>query len=779
MVLAMVLLLNIIKTYSVTIPLIPGWGNGHDGNVTINGIYYTDDDRYIVNGIYVGNVVGLNGIGGVWNFATNDAVIIIQMEPGATGTVGRFELANVVSVSYPQITVSASADLSGFDLSNGGKVQCIIVPQFSALTLVAGSFVTCQPYDHSTGTGGILTFMVSRQLTIDQDAVINASEKGYGPTIINTTRYGYGGYGGAGAIACPTQSPGGTSVPLMNGTNGKSGPSCAIDGGGLTALPGLCYTGLVNLTGAFGGDGGQPDNAGTPGTVSDPPFDFGFDVPASYLLVMGASGKGGDGGNGGGAGGTGGGGGGGAPGNNGDPGLVGTDGNQGGDGGLGGRGGGAILILAHDISVTATATNQVLIFSNGATGGMGLSGGTDLTKGAGGNGGDGGLGDCTQPSGSGGAPGMRGNGADGGNGGDGGSAGTVWALYSVSAGTCNLTATNITLQGGACGVGGPGGPYYPTPAGFGVTKIYDLIPCSYPVIYYCPVYKTEPIICNPFRVYATLANTTNNSGTIPNLNFYSSLTPPPPYPYYSVSTQRWAPDGLEFTADFYEDIPAINSPFGTSTSPEIFDHHIYTAKGAPVYNPNDCDDIHSELQARQGFWTANVDYVNHTVQFDDPPDPNFPIFYDGTIDPPQISDASGHVCVFTCDPVNLPCTGDCPLQGNPGKGGNSGTNKNPYISAWEPIKQGIDLATGGTNIQIKPNPASKNINISIVTKKPGLIQLEIRSIPGIISLTKTFVCVSGVNNFTLNISNMSPGIYFCVFTDQKEQKIKTEVLTVE
>ena len=159
--------------------------------------------------------------------------------------------------------------------------------------------------------------------------------------------------------------------------------------------------------------------------------------------------------------------------------------------------------------------------------------------------------------------------------------------------------------------------------------------------------------------------------------------------------------------------------------------------------------------------------------------PGFPITYSAG-SPDQIVDNSVNVCNLYCDPVIPgPCSGDCPLPGNPGLPGNDGPSRAPHIFAWEPIQQGINSDSAVSNIKILPNPASKNITVLIGSSKAANIRLNILNSTGVSVLTNLLKCSGGNNSFQLDISGIVPGIYFCIFKDEYGITLKLEKLVIQ
>lgn len=244
------------------------------------------------------------------NFSAGDTVLIIQMK-GAdiinfntssfgilqnVNSAGRYEFIIILSVTGNQITFVTN-------LSNvydpAGSVQLVRVPGYNN-AIVTGD-ITCQPWDSTSGTGGVLAFMVGGTLTLNAD--IDVSSKGFAGGIpvsgngdcgmVDAAYQNY--YFSAGTDSAGYKGEGiatnsGTGVPL--GTLFNQGRGALYNGGG---------GGNANMAG--GGGGGNMGAGGLGGTESNacvPQQDIGGiggkDIPSSInwetlnLVFMGGGG---------------------------------------------------------------------------------------------------------------------------------------------------------------------------------------------------------------------------------------------------------------------------------------------------------------------------------------------------------------------------------------------------------------------------------------------------------------------------------------------------------
>lgn len=117
-------------------------------------------------------------------FAAADTVILMQMGGAIVtstdngqlqayiGSPGAYEFLIILSVNINTVTFTQNID-STYNVE--GLVQLITVPSYNSA--VVSSALTCQPWESSTGTGGVLAFIVKRRLTLN--ASVSADGKGF------------------------------------------------------------------------------------------------------------------------------------------------------------------------------------------------------------------------------------------------------------------------------------------------------------------------------------------------------------------------------------------------------------------------------------------------------------------------------------------------------------------------------------------------------------------------------------------------------------------------
>jgi len=164
--------------------------------------------------------------------ASNDAAFGLKQNAFSAGW---YEFLIIVNIAGNQITFSTDM-VHNYDA--GGQVQLIHVPGFDNVN-VSGT-LTCDPWDPSSGTGGVVAMIIGNTLTLEAD--IDVSNKGFlgGSSVIRpsgtcsgATDYFFndasteGGYKGEGAASYGFEIGG---LPL--GTDYIKGRGAYFNGGG-------------------------------------------------------------------------------------------------------------------------------------------------------------------------------------------------------------------------------------------------------------------------------------------------------------------------------------------------------------------------------------------------------------------------------------------------------------------------------------------------------------------------------------------------------------------
>ncbi len=512
-------------------------------------------------------------------FSSDKWCLLIQMEDHTTSgttTVGNHTRVTIVSYncSTKILRVVAPYGLPTFSVTANDRIQISRVPIYWDMDLDPGGELTCRPYDHEDGTGGITALIVANELNFN-GGIINSAAKGYHVGWSSSTPLiGQGGVGNAAPAKNSSANGGwpggphagpidnaytpGNGVPMPAGTDppidindiNKHGYLCKTGGGSalefsfddlnLTANP------LTNIRNGDNGEGPDDSNRdqGTNTDFNDVEIYSPSDPDRSSnwtTLRMGDAGLPGiSGGDGAGAGGYGGDGGVNsletflpAP-FQAQPGFSGFDGNPGGKAAPAARGGGIILLKAKSYIVNVSTKFLFVDGENGRTGQTGGDGGR------GGNGGDGTAGGCNSgdivPSGGVGGTGLSGVGAQGGDGGNGGNSGTIWIMKN-STGNQSLSS-KVSIKGGRAGRGGIGGystKYLTLPLannyydGLSLTTVDALIACNLGSNKwtFCqpppPSYTIE--ICNCNKVFEQLYSLNGTSGIQADANNFRFIDP--------------------------------------------------------------------------------------------------------------------------------------------------------------------------------------------------------------------------------------------------------------
>ena len=171
------LILNIFILFSALAQPFGNMSSGSPNIILANSIINTYHRVNSISGSSL-NLVSTAGI------TSNPRVLIMQME-GANA--GRWEWARVSFVSG--LNCFLSAPLNGtYNIAD--KVQLITVPEYGNLTISSTGELTCAPYNPTTGTGGVLAFMVGTTFRIENGGKCDVSGKGFQGSV--------GGSGGIG-----------------------------------------------------------------------------------------------------------------------------------------------------------------------------------------------------------------------------------------------------------------------------------------------------------------------------------------------------------------------------------------------------------------------------------------------------------------------------------------------------------------------------------------------------------------------------------------------------
>ena len=561
-----------IMTFFYSIPIVfsqfYGWPTGGpemDGtNLTINSTVYADNNRvrvtdttHLGGNLYELDITAPDGVADISTLDLHDAGkwgFIIQMEDPNTNTTGQntrieFQSFTPLSSTTGKLTVVLPTGViwPSFNFAANSRVQLIRVMVYENLYLQRNGKLTCHPYNHNDGTGGVVVF-VTNGTTYFNGGVIDASAKGYYHNEDSIVL----GVGGAGTPYNQGSPNDGYSagiypyarVPLAGGSlapvsfdydKTKNGEWCS-DHPNAEPMPDIYDLDNINYPGQ---DGYGATNNGGIGTTTSGVVTYHPAAPVGSTawdtLVMGKSGlpgsKAGDGGGAGGDGGHGGG-------NNifptGQPGALGQAGPKGGDVGGGARGGGIILLKTRGINKNLVSNAYPMLLAMGENG---IGGENGKKGGDGGQGGLGADGGCNTdlppkivPPGEIGGMGWSGIGSGGGDGGGGGSSGSIWVMKKTSVSMVNHARWNA----GNFGPAGHGGyslrqRRLPLPVNYRdgsgqPTSLTNLI-CNTHDYYHCPPGCELKEVCDCDTVFEYLANEMS-SFTIGNNTSY---------PYYLES----------------------------------------------------------------------------------------------------------------------------------------------------------------------------------------------------------------------------------------------------
>ncbi|NQX92626.1 MAG: T9SS type A sorting domain-containing protein, partial [Flavobacteriales bacterium] len=72
---------------------------------------------------------------------------------------------------------------------------------------------------------------------------------------------------------------------------------------------------------------------------------------------------------------------------------------------------------------------------------------------------------------------------------------------------------------------------------------------------------------------------------------------------------------------------------------------------------------------------------------------------------------------------------------------------------------GIEEISEINSLDVFPNPANENLNISLNMAEGGVLQMDLMDISGRTVQTRTINASSGTNTITENVSGLAPGLY--------------------
>jgi hypothetical protein len=99
-----------------------------------------------------------------------------------------------------------------------------------------------------------------------------------------------------------------------------------------------------------------------------------------------------------------------------------------------------------------------------------------------------------------------------------------------------------------------------------------------------------------------------------------------------------------------------------------------------------------------------------------------------------------------------------------------------YIT-W--LVTGISNPEEGMTFQIYPNPAREQIRVSIFPTNVKNVDFSISDASGRVLLRQAHVLKTGMsdNSFSMNVAQLSPGIYYCTLQSEKTRTVKKVIIT--
>jgi hypothetical protein len=227
----------------------------------------------------ISNVVGTIAAG---------RLVLLHQTQAASGSVGQYEYVRVTTVTGAMVTFDRPLTNS-YATSGTSRAQLVVVEEYTALTMAAGSTLTAPAWNGTTG--GILAMDIQGAVTIPATATITMSGRGFRGTshacfyrcqtgVQGESFSGAGsatnvnnGTGGGGGSRGQDGSCGGGGGYGATGATGSAGSGLGGCGAGTTSQPGGVggvSAGSADLRGAFffggaGGEGGGDEDGAFPG----------------------------------------------------------------------------------------------------------------------------------------------------------------------------------------------------------------------------------------------------------------------------------------------------------------------------------------------------------------------------------------------------------------------------------------------------------------------------------------------------------------------------------
>lgn len=104
-----------------------------------------------------------------------------------------------------------------------------------------------------------------------------------------------------------------------------------------------------------------------------------------------------------------------------------------------------------------------------------------------------------------------------------------------------------------------------------------------------------------------------------------------------------------------------------------------------------------------------------------------------------------------------------------------------YGASYPSLGSGVDETAGIlSSLSVFPNPASDMLNITLETENSGQIAITMSDVTGRLTQVSAIAdAVQGVNNIVLDVSSLSPGIYYMTLTFDGEKVTCRQISVVE
>ncbi|MFO0563478.1 MAG: hypothetical protein U0269_35975 [Polyangiales bacterium] len=232
------------------------FGSGATGPLNVTGTVTVNANAASVNASAgssmgtISNVVGMIAAG---------RQVLLHQTQGAAGSVGQYEYARVQSVVGSMVAFDRAL-ANSYTTGGSSRAQIVVVEEYTALTMAAGSTLTAPAWNGTTG--GLLALDIQGAVTIPATATITMNGRGFRGAshgCFYRCQTGVQGESSQGAGSATTASNGAGGGGGSLGQDGSCGGGGGYGAGGATGAAGSgaggCGPGTTSQPGGVGGAG--------------------------------------------------------------------------------------------------------------------------------------------------------------------------------------------------------------------------------------------------------------------------------------------------------------------------------------------------------------------------------------------------------------------------------------------------------------------------------------------------------------------------------------------